>query len=272
MKKIYIAMLAVMCAMAVSACSDKEKETASESSASTAVDSVSGDTSETEEETQPDPLDPNRATEALTEAATEQDEADGGEEATEENTVEEATLPAEEIPTDENGAVVIGPGAELTDEELIAAAQQFYGNACRVNWNYHVGCPYSLDYESSIQNDLGWEYFLVTSEGINSLADVEADYFKVFSEKYGSDLSELYMEKDGRVYAFDGARGMDIYYKGSQITSIKNKTEGELFFEVEHTYSGSDFGGEGEYTETGYFSVVISEDGSWRAGQFTLPY
>ncbi|MBE6862627.1 MAG: hypothetical protein E7497_07005 [Ruminococcus sp.] len=272
MKRKYIAILAAFAAMTVlAACSDKEKDKASESSVSTHESSAAETSEEAEEETQPDPLDPNRATEAEkepeTEAVTESEEATDDEDAT-----EAETEPQSEVPVDENGAVVIEPEAELSDDELMNAAQTLYENACRVNWNYHVGCPYSLDYESYVENELGWQFFLVTADGVDSVADVEADYFKVFSEKYGSDLSELYIESDGRVYAFDGARGMDIYYEGSQIKSIKERSDGEIVFEVEHSYSGSDILGEGRHTETSEFSAVISEDGTWRAGLFTLPY
>ena len=276
MKRKYIAILAALTALTVlAACSDKGKDKVSESSVSTQESSVAETSEEAEEKTQPDPLDPNRTTEAEkepeTEAITENEETTDSEDATETET-EAETEPQSEVSVDENGAVVIEPEAELTDDELMNAAQTLYENACRVNWNYHVGCPYSLDYESYVENELGWQFFLITTEGVNSIADVEADYFKVFSEKYGSDLSELYMESDGRVYAFDGARGMDIYYEGSEIKSIKERTDGEIVFEVEHTYSGSDFSGEGRHTETSEFSAVISEDGTWRAGLFTLPY
>lgn len=274
MKRKYIAILAAFAALTVlAACSDKGKDNISESSASKAESSEAETAAE--EETQPDPLDPNRTTEAEkepeTEAVTESEETTDSEDATETAT-EAETEPQSEVPVDENGAVVIEPEAELTDEELMNAAQTLYESACRVNWNYHVGCPYSLDYESYVENDLGWQFFLVTAEGVDSVADVEADYFKVFSEKYGSDLSELYMESDGRVYAFDGARGMDIYYEGSEIKSIKERNDGEIVFEVEHSYSGSDILGEGRHTKTSEFSAVISEDGTWRAGLFTLPY
>ena len=272
MKRKYIAILAAFAALTVlAACSDKGKDNASESAASKAESSETETSAEAEEETQPDPLDPNRTTEAEKEsetvAATESEQATESEEVT-----EAETEPQSEIPVDENGAVVIEPEAELTDEELMNAAKTLYESACRVNWNYHVGCPYSLDYESYVENELGWQFFLVTTEGVNSIADVEADYFKVFSEKYGSDLSELYMESNGRVYAFDGARGMDIYYEGSEVKSIKERSDGEIVFEVEHSYSGSDILGEGRHTKTSEFSAVISEDGTWRAGLFTLPY
>lgn len=161
---------------------------------------------------------------------------------------------------------------ETDDDQLIAKAQDFFETACRTNWDFHVGCPYNLDYGTIIENSLGWQFYLVTDEEINSLADIEADYCKVFSDSYPNDLSEIFIEQDGRVYALDGERGSNIFYTGSVITAVTNQTDTEIFFTVENSYSADDYTGGGPYTETADFSVVIEEDGSWRAGVFTLPY
>lgn len=246
-------------------CSNKSG--ASESSASLS-DSSSGElTSASEEETQPDPLAP-KETEPTTEGSVSETAPSADEEpASESASLESAVEPA----TDENGAVILD-AENSSDSELIAAAQVLYEAACDTSWRYHVGCPYSLDYNSYTENELGWQYYLVTEEGISSIADVEADYNKVFSEAYENDLSEIYIESDGRVYALDGERGADIYYTGSKITGIAEKTDGEIFFTVENYYSGDDLLGEGDFTKTAEFSAVISADGSWRAGKFTLPY
>lgn len=184
---------------------------------------------------------------------------------------EEVTQPDPETPATAPAEEIIVP-ADADDSTVLSEAQKLFEMACETEWNFHVGCPYKLDSTQYVTNNFGWEFYLVTDSGINSVADVEQDYYKVFSESYGSDLSELYMEKNGRVYALDGARGGDIYYTGSKVTEIKSRTDGEIFFTVENYYSGNDFTGEGAYTEKTEFSAVITEDGAWRAGEFTLPY
>ena len=60
------------------------------------------------------------------------------------------------------------------------------------------------------------------------------------------------------------------YYSASKITDIQSKTDDEIFFTVENYYDGSDFGDD-SYSETDTFSMVL-ENGTWKAGQFTLPY
>lgn len=240
--------------------SDSQRQEADGSSVSDSQSSNSAP----DDETQPDPLAPKPT-----------DSAENTTTAPKESETEASEAPIEstsEVAVDENGAVIVEPDAELSDADLINAAQRLYESACTVNWNFHVGCPYSLSYEDYVENELQWQYYLVTSDGINSIADVEADYYKVFSDSYENDLSELYIEKDGRVYALDGARGSNIYYENSKITSIKERSENEIIFEVESYYNSDDYGVEGDVTKKSEFSAVISKDGTWKAGAFTLPY
>ena len=102
------------------------------------------------------------------------------------------------------------------------------------------------------------------------MADVERDYFKVFSDRYPNDLSSIYIDNGNGVYAFSGGRGSDLYYSASKIVSLDSKNDGEIFFTVENYYDGSDFSSE-PYTQTDTFSVV-TDGNTWKAGKFTLPY
>ena len=246
-----------------SANKNSEDSSAAESSSAVSEESLASETEVSKaQETQPDPLaptEPAETTAAATAAVTERETS--------------SAEPAEKkYETDENGAVIFADSSSATSGELILAAQELFEAACKTSWDFHVGCPYELDYNSTVKNDYSWEFYLVTDEGINSIADVEADYFKVFSESYGSDLSEIYMESNGRVYALNGARGQNLYYTGSAVTAVESRTENEIFFTVENYYSGDDFSGEGNITKSAVFSAVISPDGSWRAGKFSLPY
>lgn len=173
--------------------------------------------------------------------------------------------------TDENGAVIMEVEDDTEEKELIAAAQELYENACKTEFKYHVGCPYSLDYKNYIENQYGWQYYLVTSEGYNSISDVEKDYYKIFAEERGNDLSEIYMEQDGNLYALDGARGANIFYEDSEITGIIENTGEKITFSVDNHYSGNDKEPETPVTETEQFSVIIKNN-EWRVAEFYLPY
>ncbi len=105
-----------------------------------------------------------------------------------------------------------------------------------------------------------------------TLADVEKDYYKVFSRKYPNLLNELFIAGDGAVYALNASRGADIFYEKSTITEITSRTDEEIFFTVENHYSGTDRDPDMPETRTDTFSVVIENDGSWHAGKFNLPY
>ena len=186
--------------------------------------------------------------------------------------METFTEPADEsFEIDENGAVIMEVQDETDDSELISAGQILYEKACETDFRYHVGCPYNLDYNTYIENEYGWPYYLVTDEGYTSIADVEKDYYKIFAEENGNDLSEIYMEQDGRVYALDGARGANIFYESSEVTGIIEKTDNKIVFSVDNHYTGDDRNPENSLTETEQFSVII-HDGEWRVGEFYLPY
>lgn len=237
-------------------CSSKNTD---ESTANNGESLVPAASDSAENVTQPDPEAP---TEKQEETSASEEEVTT---APDEETTEEAT---EEETNEDNQESI----TKSEDELLVDEAQKLFDKACETDWNFHVGSPYTLDYNSFVENKFGWQYYLVTDSGVNSIADVEADYFKVFSSTYGSDLSELYLEKDGRVYALDGARGADIFYVDSAITGIKSRSDSEIVFTVENYYNGDDFTGAGDITKTDEFSVVIESDGSWRAGKFNLPY
>ena len=161
--------------------------------------------------------------------------------------------------------------ANSEDAALIAKAQELFTKACETSFNYSVGCPYTLDTSNYIENEYGWQFYLITSPGINSLADVRADYQKVFSDSYPDNIEETYKEENGHAYCLNGARGSNIFYVKSEVVSVDSKDGSEIFFTVRNYYDGSSWGDE-PYSEDKKFSAVIKSDGSWRAGTFTLPY
>ena len=172
----------------------------------------------------------------------------------------------------EDGAVVFEADKDKVDDRtLIAAAQALFESACNTQMSFTVGCPFDVDYNDIAQNDMGWSFYRITDSKIKTFSDMEKEYYKVFSSRYPcAELSKLYLEKDGSLYALCGNRGGNIFYSSSKVTEIKSKSDDEIVFSVDNFYDGSDYGDE-SYTETDDFSVVI-ENGVWKAGQFVLPY
>lgn len=249
------AILSLLAASVFFGCSSGNKdnsESSADSSASSALESVSEQSSESSEKD--------------TESSSDDESSESSENS------EASSEASDESSSDAASSTQAAETSELSDDMLIAEAQELYETACMTSWKFHVGCPYSLDYNTTIENSMGWQFYLITDEDINSLADVEEDYCRVFSSEYPNDLSEVFIEQDGRVYALAGERGSDIYYVGSEVTAIKERSDHEIVFSVDVHYSGDDYTGDTPYTETQDFSVVIADNGSWRAGQFTLPY
>ncbi|MCC8069038.1 MAG: hypothetical protein LIO71_04730 [Ruminococcus sp.] len=159
------------------------------------------------------------------------------------------------------------------DEHLISLATSLYNIACEMAWNYYNGSPYSLDYDSSIEDEYGGIYFLIDDENIHSLEDVHEDWFEIFSSQEDpSDFDGHFIEKDGKVYVNDGTRGADVYYKDTEITeitSILGDGQEVTFNAVSHYIDPEDNSPmEDEIDE---FSIIL-EDGSYHVGKFKLPY
>lgn len=155
------------------------------------------------------------------------------------------------------------------EENVYAAAEALFEQACRTEWDFTVDSPYEIDPDQSIENDYGWQFYLVTDPEINSVADVRNDYHKVFSSDHDDYLDELFIESDGRVYCLNGARGSHIFYEGFELSEME-RSDASISFKVTTNYSDDGFGG-GEYSEENPFTVV-KENGIWKVDKFKLPY
>ena len=226
------------------------------------------ETTETVTTLQPDPLDPANTTTAAATAATTVTVTSQAAAATQPD-----PLGGGEFVYNADGAVVFEKApADTDDRVLIAAGQALFESACRTEWNFTVGCPFSVDKTSIAEGSFGWQFYRITDSSIKTYNDVVAAYNKVFSERYpNSSLSTLYIEKNGGVYALCGNRVSNLFYSSSKVTGIKSRSADEIVFTVENYYDNNDFG-EGPYTETDDFSAVIGSDNVWKAGIFTLPY
>lgn len=160
---------------------------------------------------------------------------------------------------------------EQSDDEVIAAAQYLFGEACLKEWNFTVGSPYELDTSQYITNEYGWQYYLVTEPDINSLADVMADYHKIFSEEYSDTLNELFIESEGHVYCLNGMRGSDIFFEQTVLSEIVSRNENEIVFTAESSYSDDGLGNGANVIED-VFAIVKGDNGTWRVSRFRLPY
>lgn len=159
------------------------------------------------------------------------------------------------------------------DEHLISLATSLYNIACEMAWNYYNGSPYSLDYNTYIEDDYGGVYFLINDDRIKSLDDVHNDWYEIFSfEENPKDFNGHFIEKNDGVYVNDGTRGADVYYKDTElteITSILGDGEEVTFKAVSHYVSPDD--NSPMEDKVNDFSIVV-EDGSYHVKKFTLPY
>lgn len=268
MKKFLTISLMAVLICSVSACSDKKTESSMQSSSESIIETSAIIQSETSENTELATTEQTNESEVTTEYVSTTAEVTT-------ETVPETTT----VTTSENyshidvseGIVFDTPVEEQSDEELIAAALALFESACKTEWDYTVGSPYEIDMNQTAQNQFDWDCYLVTAEGINSLADVRADYHKVFSENYADNLDEVFTEADGRVYCLNGARGADIFYEKSVVTAINSRSENEISFTVQNSYSGDDFGGEA-HVESEEFVISVDSDGAWRVAKFRMPY
>lgn len=174
--------------------------------------------------------------------------------------------------TDISGGIVFSEDVEdLSDDLLVSSAQLLFESACKTEWDFTVGSPYQLDTTQTAPNMYGWECYLITTDGINSLDDVRADYHKIFSESYSDKIDEVFTESNGRAYCLNGARGADIFYEKSVVTAVNSRSESEISFTVDNYYNGDDFGNDA-YISSEDFVITIDSDGAWRVLKFRMPY
>lgn len=157
------------------------------------------------------------------------------------------------------------------DEQLLTLAQSLHTIACEMYWNYYYGSPYSVDYSNYIEDSVGTMYFLIDDENINSLEDVQNDWYEIFSKRnLVTDFDGHYIEQDGKVYINEASKGADVYYTNTEISEISSRTEDEIYFNaVSHYTDPAD--NTIQEDQTYKFSIVL-EDGSYHVGEFTLPY
>ena len=240
-------------------------------------------TDTTNQTLQPDPLDVTTTSE-VTLKGLEEEETTA--EATEENKLKPSKfddnsdhqggqvdpLGGGTVKPNKDGGINIENVETQDDRVLMTAAQSLFNSACRTEWEFKFGCPYEIDESTYIENDYGWQYKLITDPSIHSMQDVINDYCKVFSSAYPVDLSTEYIEKDGAVYALAPKRGADIFYSISRITGVLSRNGNEVVLQVTNFYTGNDSDNKEAYSENDEFSMVLGDDGVWRAGKFKLPY
>ena len=274
MKKFLIVPVIVALVCTFSACGDKTSESSSLSSESSITSSESSqinDTITTTDESGIEQVTESKTTEEVTTKQTTTEKTTVTTEITTITTSAPVTTESVIENKDNGGIVFDTPVEEQSDDDLISAGQELFNSACETEWNYTVGSPYELDMNQTAPNQFGWDCYLVTTEGINSLADVRSDYHKVFSENYTDTLDEVFTEANGHVYCLNGLRGSNIFYIESVVTSLNERSESEISFTVTNYFSGDDYNNEA-YTVEEDFVISIDSDGAWRVSKFRLPY
>lgn len=154
---------------------------------------------------------------------------------------------------------------DMTDAELIALADSFYGQAKEQYYKFVFEGAYSMDYESEYYTSSGETMYKITDSSINSVSDVENDYEKYFSDKYESPIPMHYTSRGGEVYYIQSDRGGDAAYISTKITGIEQHSSDEVFFSAVSDYSDGT-------TRTDTFSLCYSRtSGTWKIGKFRLP-
>lgn len=158
-----------------------------------------------------------------------------------------------------------------SDNELIETANRCFEAACEKYWEYSGGSKFTCDFQQVvIENEK--EYYLVTTEGFNSLADIEKDWNSVFSVSKPVKMPMEIVERVGRLWGCIGDRGKDIEYVKTQISGIKEKSEsGEIVFIASSYYQSHGNNGADESHKENDFAI-ISENGEYKVSEFTLPY
>ncbi|MBR3901247.1 MAG: hypothetical protein IKJ60_06830 [Ruminococcus sp.] len=186
---------------------------------------------------------------------------------TETTTVPETTISAEE-------------------RELVGKAQDFFETACETYWMYRYTPPFDIadDKYDENGNVIGKEYnwkvkengedlgHLIKNPEIKSIDDVLEEYYKTFSDRYPNDIRDAYIEYNGNLYVLSGNRGYNISYKDSRVSEFLRIEGDEIFFTAEYSYYNETFDENDIIVKKEIFSVIVQPDGSWKVGQFSLPY
>lgn len=173
------------------------------------------------------------------------------------------------------------------EKELIDKAQTLFETACENYWMYRYHPPFDFmddEYDENgnlIGKNWNWKYkengealgYIIKNPDIKSVDDVVEEYNETFSDRYPDDIREYYNEYNGNVYLFTGGRGHNISYKDSRVSEFQRIEGDEIFFTVDISYYDNI-----PYEEDGFsivketFSVIVQPDGSWKVGQFHIPY
>ena len=153
----------------------------------------------------------------------------------------------------------------MTESEWVAQAQQMYEKAAQTYYTYLCSSSgFTYDTEDTIADD----YVRITS--CDTLEDAEAPYYTVFAKSaHASDFDGMLEMSDDKLYGRMGDRGADISYVSSAVTALTASTSSQLTFAGTSSYEDPEDGSASTKEDT--FTLVL-EDGSWRVGQFTMPY
>ncbi|MGN0614152.1 MAG: hypothetical protein ACI4JB_09685 [Porcipelethomonas sp.] len=154
-----------------------------------------------------------------------------------------------------------GEDYESGIDGMTETAQAQFEKSCRTQWEYLMDCPYELDYDDMYGN-------AVRVKNVNSISEVMEDYGEVFIGDR-PELLEKYIETRDGLYCYDGGRGANIEYQGTDLITVKVDGDTAEFTAVSH-YTDPSTGEQAPDVENSF--VMVYTDGVWKTSVFTLPY
>ncbi len=256
MKKVITTMLAIMLAISTVGCKKDNKsiETVNNITADTQSSDITDESNSQDLEINTE-LSTEKATESI---ATEPVKTETTVSETSTNEVQATTqtiLTETPIDTTEN--------INELENDYTDIAYIMYINGVKMYSDIILSCPYALDYENIDLNG----FIPINEPTVTSVEDVATYYCTVFAEP-DSYIYERYIEKDGKVFCNDAARGSNIYYSGTDLEFV-SENNGTLTFNAISHYNDPDTG-EAMKDEISTFSM-ISTDNGYRISEFDYP-
>lgn len=146
------------------------------------------------------------------------------------------------------------------DSELTRTAVDLYDAAMKTYWELIFGCNREFIQDDSLDNG-------AVRIDVDSIDEIRNEFEEVFCGNK-EDFDSKYFEQDGKVYGYDGGRGGNIYYVGTELIPVSADDSTALFTAVSH-YADPETGE--PMDNKSYDFEIKNIDGKWKVAQFRIP-